>query len=128
MSKKKFYQTDSFKILDKEWKRRLKESGFVDIESSSYSKHNSILKSVFTVNLRFIVYNRKCRDFLNSGVLTDPVDIFILEKHCEGNSNRSIEFLLGESSLKPLKHTAIDSRLINILKKANIEPVDFTNI
>jgi hypothetical protein len=123
--KKKFYQTEEFKTLEKEWANKLKKAGFVDIETLASRKHNTIERQKIKVDRAQVIYNQKCILHLNSGLIVDEIDHFIFEKHCDGISNIKISDLLKIHKIKRLSPRAVDLRLVRILKNAGIEPIKF---
>ena len=126
--KKKFFETNEFKRLNKEWYSKLKASGFVDTESTSSIEADSVVKQEFAVDHKWVEYNQQCVLFLESGVLTEKLDLFIFELHCDGRSNREIARLMVGSEFKPLHASNIDRRLNRILEIAKIKPINFGSV
>lgn len=122
MAQKKYYETTDFKDLQKKWYKKLEKSGF---NNNDKLDTQDVPSQRFKVEPEFIEYFHYCEKYLASGALTDKVDLFIFEYHCLGYSNREIVELLEVKKLRHLKHTAVDERLLKILKKAGIRPVDF---
>lgn len=126
--KKKYWETKEFKDLQKREYARLKESGFVDIETSNAMKNNIIDKQIFIIEPLKIVYFQKCEAYLNLNLLTDMTDVFIFEQHTEGRSRSEISLLLVDKvGLKKLKDVAISNRILRILKEAGIQPIEFNS-
>lgn len=125
MKHKKFYETDEAKRTIREWNKKLKDSGFKDIESSSYVENDSIRKEEITVNHASVVYFQKCSQYLHSTAIKDPTDRFIFEQHCDGVSNREIANKMVSQGLKPIHTANVDRRLLRILNLAGIKPIKF---
>jgi hypothetical protein len=124
-SNKKFFQTEEFKLMSQEWKLKLEASGFNDIEWESQVKAGIAQKEYFDANPQKIQYFDLCLNYLNSGDLTDPLDILVLELHCEGLSNRSISKWLYQNGHLSVTARTIDRWLVRILLDAQIEPIVF---
>lgn len=127
--KKKFFETASFKKLNREWYQKLREEGFVDTESKSNIDNDSVTRQEFKVEPRRLVYIQQCEAYLASGSIVDPLDLFIFANHCDGRSTREIERLLkAQEELEKIHQVTIVRRLQKILATANIEPVDFGSV
>ena len=122
---KKYYETKEAIKEQKQWAKKLKESGFNDIETGYDKETGYVHKQEFKVELANVVYFEKCSSFLHSGKIKDKLDLFIFEKHCEGLSTRDTEKLLKEFKFRSLDHVNIYRRLIRILASAGIEPITF---
>lgn len=122
---KKFFETKDFKKLNREWQRKLKETGFDEMESQSNMDNNSVTKQEFKIDPAWVAYNHKCQIFLNSGSISDKIDLFIFTQHCEGISNVEISKALPDKGFPTLDRRSVDRRLLKLLKQANIEPIDF---
>jgi hypothetical protein len=122
---KKYFETKEFKDLNKDWEKKLKKSGFDDIETKHDKETGYVHKQEFKVEHSYVVYFEKCGTYLRSGKVKDAIDAFILEKHCEGVSNHEISNQLRQYKFRPLTHQAVALRLIKILSVAGIEPVSF---
>jgi hypothetical protein len=120
---KKYYETNEFMALQKDWYKKLKSEGFQDIETESEKEGKFVREQVLTLDQERIKYFTACEQYLNSGSLTDSEDIFIFEKHCEGLSVREIEKAIEGS----VSYRTIHRRIEAILKRAQIEPIDFNN-
>lgn len=120
--KKKFFETTEFQKLQKEWDKKLKASGFTDIQSESEKTGDYITKQVIKVNKSFVAYNQQCLAYLHSGKIEDKTDLFIFESHCNGLSSYEITDLLPMKGFKPLDRRTVDRRILRILKDANITP------
>lgn len=125
MAQKKYYETSEFKKLRKEWVEKLKDDGFEETESDSYLKYDTIKKQEFTPNFEWMVYNEKCIAYLHSTKFEDKTDEFIFEQHCEGRSNHDIAKKLTNNNLNTLHQSNVARRLLKILAKAGITPVEF---
>jgi hypothetical protein len=129
MKDKKYYETNDFKKLQKDWYKKLKDTGFNDIETDveregNFVKQENKHREIDTVRIN---YFQNCQDFLHSGVLTDTIDLFIFEKHCEGYSSNKLSTLLKNELGHSIHRSSIDRRILNILKRAQIKPIDFNN-
>jgi hypothetical protein len=123
--KKKFYETNSFKKLNAEWEKKLKKSGFVDIETKSELESGIVAKQQVKVDHERVVYFEQCATYLHKTKFEDSLDRVIFELHCEGHSNVRISEILKEKKLKALDRSSVDRRILAILKKAGITPVSF---
>lgn len=122
MAKEKFYNTLEFQNLKSKWDKKLKNSGFEDIESGESS---ILTKQYFTVEHKNIIYFEKCKDYLDSGKIKDKIDLFIFENHCMGISNRKITNLIWVLLKRKIDHKTTDARLLRLLKCAEITPIEF---
>lgn len=108
----KFFETAEFKRLNKQWRKRLKRSGFKDIERSE-SQLSSYSYEIFRNYSPFIEdYYAKTLNFLNSYKFECETDRFIWKLYCDGCSYRQISTELERSTThRPLKHAAIGERI-----------------
>lgn len=124
---KKFYETDEFKKLNKEWSKKLKADGFHDAEFQSDQANNTITKQVFNPNVAHIAHMNACRDFLNSGKLTDPLDIAVFELYCEGKTSEEIATILPTIKVGWKRNSRkIRERIQKILSHSRIPSVLFS--
>lgn len=116
-----------FRKLQEHWYGILaKTTDFVDIETIDDMEKGYCPKQHGpALDLEKDAYFEQCEAFANLGTLKDQLDMFILDKHCEGVSNRDISKLLGSHGFKALTSRAIDLRLRKILTKAGIDPITF---
>lgn len=124
---KKFYETSDFKKLNSQWNKKLKDSGFVDIETPLATKNSTVDKQIFAIDPQAIAYISNCERYLRSGQLTDKHDLFIFERHCQGLTQQEIFEEMQTTNLKPLARKTISDRILDILKRANIKPVEFNS-
>lgn len=122
MKRKNCFETSGFKKLNQEWQKKLKESGFKDIESSTAIDRNYISSQEFEVDAERIEYIHLCESYFNSGKIKDKTDLEIFEMHCEGISNQEISKIIGVDS------STVDRRLGRILKEAKINPIKFGSV
>jgi hypothetical protein len=109
---KKYYETNEFKKINKEWEKKLKESGFSDIEKPDVRFSNKIRKEEIELCEKTENHFDMCRDYLNSGKIKNQLDFEIFSLYCEGHSTRTIESRLN----KVLTHMAISTRINKILE------------
>ncbi len=118
MAKKKYYETDDFKELQKSWYGKLKDSGFNDVEN--FENENMIQPEIFKVDkvqsFGGSEYYDFCQAVLREYNFERHVDQLIFELHTEGKSVREIEIYLQNHSDKKLKYRAIND-VINKIKK-----------
>jgi hypothetical protein len=119
---KKYYETDKFKKREALWYAKLKADGFQDIDNGNT---NVVPKQRFEVIPEYVEYFFHCEKYLKSGEITDKRDLFIFECHCLGLSDYEIVPLLKENKLLSATRQTVYNRIIAILKKAKIEPMDF---
>lgn len=121
----KFHKAQGFKKLQAEWYKKLKNSGFKDIESKNESKKDRIRPQEFTVDHAKIEYFQRCEEYLGQNQISDSLDLFIFQNHCDGKSNRTISEILPQYAFEALTPRAVDKRLQRLLAAANIEPIEF---
>lgn len=120
---KKFYETTEFQKLNSAWSKKLKCSGFDDIETKKDIQTDHVNKQEFNVDHGLVLHNQKCSAHLNSGKMKDILDLFIFEKYCEGMSLRQIEGELIKFKFKRISKDTIHRRILRILQIADIEPL-----
>jgi hypothetical protein len=125
VANKKYWETPEFKELDKDWNKKLKDSGFNDLESEFDRKNRTVSKQQVTVDHDRIRYFARCVEYLYKNKWKSPTDRFIFERHCVGDSNYQIAKQLKAKKLRAIHPSNVDRRLLNILKEANIEPHTF---
>src|ERR1700676_3488136 len=88
---KKFYKTNEFNDLSKEWNAKLKASGFNDLEEGE----NEYTKLPISVNTRASRFKSRTEteryfeiasDYLRNGKFNTPNERMIWELHCQGDS------------------------------------------
>jgi hypothetical protein len=119
---KKYYETKSFKKEYDEWNKRLHDSGFQDVETDYDRKHRTGRMNYFDVDPVRLAYHERCEALLQQGLITDPINLFIFEKHCEGMSNRDITTCL-RAVIGPTDTRTVDRRLNKMLLEADIKPL-----
>lgn len=125
MATKKYYETDSFKALSKEWEDKLNgtSSGpnkvFDDIEpvSDEYVVQPQIFKNNKVQSPTGLDYYEYCQMILREYNFERDVDQAIFEQHAEGKSVREIEDYLKRNDFKPLKKTTIQEIIDRIKSK-----------
>lgn len=108
------------KKLQNEWDKKLKESGFRDIEPPS-EKNGFLHKQILNLHTADITHFRACRDYLNSGKFESERDRYLFELYSDGLSYREIEKALREQdTYAPLTAMGVQKRINKILLKARI--------
>lgn len=111
-SEKKFYETDEFKTLEKEWMMKLAKDGFTDIESKDQC--GTIQPQIFYTQRKqkSAEYWLMIEAILNTHKFERDTDRVIVEKHLLGHSLRSISALLkNEPALLNLSFKSVDRSL-----------------
>lgn len=119
MATKKYYETDSFKALSKEWESKLSAANFDDIEpvSDEYVVQSQIFKANKVQSPTGLDYYEYCQMILREYNFERDVDQAIFEQHAEGKSVREIEDYLKRNDFKPLKKTTIQEIIDRIKSK-----------
>lgn len=129
MSAKKFYETAEFKKLNKEWAKKLAESGFNDLEKNEdeyvvrpeeiTTKFNddSFGSYVEFVENSGLDYYQFCHQILREFPFKREIDKVVFENYTEGKTVREISTKLAEQGLKALKKTAVDEIIKKILQQ-----------
>jgi hypothetical protein len=120
----KYWETDKFKKEKKKWYKRLKSSGFKDIELGEdelvrYSFHLTDAYRSGTYD-----YYLKANEFLASFKFQTKLDQFIWSLHSEGNSCRQISTQLSKHPIFPdASHEFVRTKIASLeaimLKKAS---------
>jgi hypothetical protein len=111
----KFYESEEFKTLNRSWKKKLKASGFKDIEISE----DELVRHSFHLTQAYVSgtydYYLAAQEFLLQHKFKTELDRKIWEWHCEGRSCRYIASKLRRQSIFPhLNHNTIASRIRSI--------------
>lgn len=118
------FKTKEFLELNKKWQKKLKKSGFEDIEQDENS-----LKSwsmIFLLNYEPITwkakedYYRLAAQMLQDYKFSSKTEKFIWEEHAKGTSIRSIVKLLKRKGIKTYKckvHATIKNLVKEIIAK-----------
>ena len=113
------FETSEFKKLEREWTKKLKASGFVDIENRDNG--NIIHSELIILNdscAGHDDYYQYCHDILRDFPFRRELDRVIFERHAEGCSLREIEEWLENQALgMTLSHQAIN----NVIDKIKSE-------
>ena len=106
--------------LQKEWYKKLKESGFKDIEK----KNGSIGRTQLNLSNRNFdqiqatqEYYSMARTFILEHVFKDNLEKYIWTKHSEGDSERTIVKCMQEDKLETIPSRATVGRIIKKLVK-----------
>lgn len=119
--KKKFYETEEFKRLNKEWQKKLEESGFEDIEKSDndFIRQHQVFTADKVQSEGGREYYLLCQKILREYDFKDNLHRLIFELHTEGKSVREISTFLQLNSERTLKKSVI-SDVINKIKNTFI--------
>lgn len=116
---KKFYQTVDFKALNQEWKQKLKESGFQDIENCK--NENAVSKQYFATDSSMTFtedYADHISHILSTYNFKKPQHRRIIELHAEGKSASKIRSqCIVEFAEKALSLSGVKKVIKTILKK-----------
>lgn len=122
MSAKKFYETAEFKKLNKEWAKKLAESGFNDLEKNEdeyvvrpeeiTTKFNddSFGSYVEFVENAGLDYYQFCHQILREFPFKRELDRVVFELYTEGTTEREIS-----KKLKQTRHRGLDQSNVNRL-------------
>lgn len=136
----KFYQTKEFKKLSKAWEKKLKRSGFEDIEQPADFKSGAPdgnLKqwsaSFFSAPSRFNPqtyqakeeYYRMAGQFLHQYEFTNKIERLIWQEHSEGHSPDTITKTLEARGIKAVFGRKVNRaniyKIVNRLVKVMLE-------
>jgi hypothetical protein len=93
---KKYYETNEFKKINREWEQKLKESGFIDIEEPKRRNTPNIQKQEIKYCEKQENHFDMCREYLNSGKIKDETYLYIFNLYCEGFDIRTTELKLSK--------------------------------
>jgi hypothetical protein len=114
---KKYYETNEFKKINREWEQKLKESGFSDIEKPDVRFSNKIRKEEIELCEKQENHFDMCREYLNSGKIKSIRNRSIFELYCEGFSIREIEDrIINRNDFVPVKRKMIHEVIKEILE------------
>lgn len=121
----KFHKTKTFLELDKEWKKKLKDSGFNDIEDESENIDRGswdfrTTKVMNSFNTKSEYYYRATQ-FLNDYNFDTALDKTVWMYHAEAIGVRDISKLLIKLKICKLRHVSI----FNIVTRLNREMKGF---
>lgn len=111
----KYWESEEFKALNKRWKKKLKASGFKEIELGDdelvrYSYHLTQAYREGTAD-----YYLKASEFLLTHTFKNKTDRLIWSLHADGRSCRQISSELAKRTAHPkLGHTAVHGRICAI--------------
>jgi hypothetical protein len=119
----KFYETLDAQREIKKWKKKLKASGFRDIERSEMELSSYSFEVAQKYNRETVDYYAKCSEFLHNHTFPTKLDEFIWSEHADGRSLRDISSKLESHDIyPPLKKDAIRGHIVRLeaimLKKA----------
>lgn len=122
----KYWETSEFKSLNKQWKKKLKASGFKDVELSEdeLSRYSYQLTQAYREGTAD--YYLKASDFLQTHTFKDKTDRLIWSLHAEGQSCRQISAVLAKRTAHPslnksrihARLCAIESIMLNLTEKS----------
>lgn len=98
------FKTKKFKTLQNVWAKKLKASGFEDIETEDgalkVSTDPRTISNALAMKESRETYYEVARQLLNDHVFESPGEIKVWEQHCEGIGIRSIAKKVGFSRYK----------------------------
>ncbi len=113
---KRYFETEEFKRLDSEWKAKLKESGFEDLEDENENLTEAQI-STQSSYAKGAAYYEAIERIVQEYPFKRETDRVILKLHSEGMSLRKIaERLQADPNLKPLKFKGVQWVIREILK------------
>jgi len=121
MSAKKFYETAEFKKLQKEWAKKLADSGFEDIEKNEDEhivrpqeftlpanvKPDSMEYTEFVELAGGLDHYEFCQAVLREFNFTREIDRCIFELYAEGKTEREIQEMLPSLGHRAISNVAI---------------------
>lgn len=123
----KFNKTKEFKALNDKWQKKLKKSGFEDIEDEKGNIDRGSwdfrTKKVLYSYQTKVEYYYKATQFLNDYNFETPLDRAVWTYHVEGIGRREIAKLLQKLKMSTLEHASIGF----IIVRLNKEMVEFYN-
>lgn len=117
--KQKKELTDAYKI----WNKKLKDSGFVDIETHPYKA----IKQEIVQNELYECHFEACWQWFHKHRFKNEAESLVFELYCWGRSSREIEKELQSRNILGWSDTRIHFFIRNCLGLAEIKPIRFTN-
>lgn len=116
------FRTKEFLKLQKEWYKKLKQSGFEDLEffgENGEPTHNMLNQSLANIRKTYspqsFYYFNRAGWFLHHGWFLDKLEHDIWELHCEGLSNYQIGLKFGRG------REAIRARVTRVRKRMMLD-------
>ncbi len=117
----KFNKTKEFKQLESEWRNKLKDSGFEDIEDAdgniARGSWDYRTKKVINSYKTKVDYYYMATQFLNDYNFETPLDKAVWAYHIEGIGVRDIAKLLQDLKMTTLKRMSISYTIIRLRKQ-----------
>lgn len=100
---------ETFKQLQAKWYKKLKDSGFDDVEKNEIylKKYSYVADCTPDVWNAKVYYYQIAEHFLNTHTFKSPIERIIWEYHTNGISVRNISKLLKDAKVRVYKKTAV---------------------
>jgi hypothetical protein len=117
MKKKKFYETEAFLKLSREWDKALEDEGFEPL--SNFENGTVLNPQKFSVTDEDEIggsnYARLCEEILTKYEFERDIDFIIFELHSEGKTFREIEAYLKHNGLREYSYRQC-TNIVNRIK------------
>jgi hypothetical protein len=111
----KFFETKEFQKLNRQWKKKLKASGFKDIERNEHRLSMYSYEVFDAYDPLTEDYYNKALNFLQSHTFQSDLDRFIWSLHANGRSVREISSELESSTIYgPLSKSSVHERITKL--------------
>lgn len=114
----KFYKTNEFKQLDAEWKKKLKDSGFEDLEDDQENIDRGSWDfrrpKAIRAHQTKTEYYYMATQFLNDYNFDTELEKIIWTYHTEGIGVRNISKILNAAKISTLKKQAIHNIIMHL--------------
>lgn len=107
----KFYETVEFKKINRKWKKKLKASGFKDIESNEFTLQHFSYEIAYKHNTFTLDYYSKCDSFLLTHTFPNQIDKLIWQMHADGKSVRQIEAYLLLNGISEISYRTVHNKI-----------------
>lgn len=119
---KKFWQTESFRQIDKLWREKLQESGFIDIESGTGKLKQNAANSYRTTISEVIDGKLRYFELLGQGLnsendFKDELEKHIIQRRAEGFKIEEISSELKSYGLTRKTHRQYIRRVIQFYER-----------
>lgn len=118
---KKFWQTEKFRLIESVWEEKLRQSGFVDIESSNRKLKQNSANSYRTVVTQAIESKLRYFELLGQHFheeqFTDEIERFVMERRSQGAKIKEIVIELKNMGVKRRVHRETIGLIIQAYEK-----------
>jgi hypothetical protein len=114
-------QSKELTELYKVWNKKLKDSGFKDIETHPYK----VTKQEIMRNELYECHFETCWQWFHRHKFRNKIESLVFELYCLGKSSREIEKELESQFISDWGKTTINEFIKECLKLAEIKPIRF---